>query len=68
LQQQPRFVIPVRLGTALCAYLDRVEAREWLGRLLEPSPSTAPLPKVWFSPEFLGWYLAGLRRAGLPED
>jgi adenylate cyclase len=73
LQEQPRFVIPVRLKTALCAYLDRIpEAREWLGRLLELQPGLTiakyeASAKVWFSPEFLAWYLAGLRKAGLPE-
>jgi adenylate cyclase len=74
LQQQPRFVIPIHLRTALCAYLDRAEeASEWLGRLLELQPGLTiakyrAAAKVWFSPEFLGWYLAGIRRAGLPED
>ena len=73
LQQQPRFVIPIRLRTALCAYLDRTEeAREWLGRLLELQPGLTitkykAAAEVWFSPEFLSWYLAGLRKAGLPE-
>jgi len=74
LQQQPRFVTPIRLRTALCAYLDRAEeAREWLGRLLELQPGLTiakykAAAEVWFSPEFLAWYLAGLRKAGLPED
>jgi len=74
LQEQPRFVIPVRLKTALCAHLDRIEeAREWLGRLLELQPGLTiakyeASAKVWFSEEFLAWYLAGLRKAGLPED
>jgi len=73
LQQQPRFVIPIRLRTALCAYLDRTEeAREWLGRLLELQPGLTitkykAAAEVWFAPEFLSWYLAGLRKAGLPE-
>jgi adenylate cyclase len=74
LQQQPRFVIPMRLETALWAHLDRLDqAREWLGRLLELQPGLTiakykRAAKVWFSPEFLTWYLAGLRKAGLPED
>jgi adenylate cyclase len=74
LQQQPRFVIPVRLKTALCAHLDRIEeAREWLDRLLELLPGLTiakykAAAEVWFSPEFLAWYLAGLRKAGLPEE
>jgi len=73
LQQQTRFVIPIRLRTALCAYLDRSEeAREWLDRLLELQPGLTitkykMAAEVWFSPEFLAWYLAGLRKAGLPE-
>jgi len=73
LQQQPRFVIPIRLRTALCAYLDRTEeAHEWLGRLLELQPGLTiakyrAAAKVWFSREFLDWYLTGLRKAGLPE-
>jgi TolB-like protein/class 3 adenylate cyclase len=74
LQQQPRFVIPMRLKTALWAHLDRLDqAREWLGRLLELQPGLTiskykRAARVWFSPEFLAWYLAGLRKAGLPED
>jgi adenylate cyclase len=74
LQEQPRFVIPIRLKTALCAYLDRLdEAREWLGRLLELQSGLTiakykHAAEVWFSPEFLAWYLAGLRKAGLPEE
>jgi hypothetical protein len=48
------------------------EAREWLGRLLELQPGLTitkykAAAEVWFSPEFLSWYLAGLRKAGLPE-
>jgi adenylate cyclase len=74
LQQQPRFVIPIRLRTALGAYLDRAEeAREWLRRLLQLQPGLTitkyeAAAKVWFSREFLDWYLTGLRKAGLPED
>ena len=73
LQQQPRFVIPIRLRTALCAYLDRrEEAREWLGRLLALQPGLTiakykAAAEVWFLPEFLAWYLTGLCKAGLPE-
>jgi tetratricopeptide (TPR) repeat protein len=74
LEQQPRFVIPIRLRSALCAYLDRLdEAREWLGRLLEMQPGLTiakckAAAEVWFSREFLAWYLEGLRKAGLPEN
>jgi TolB-like protein len=73
LQEQPRFVIPVRLKTALCAHLDRTQdARECLARLLELQPGLTitkykTAAAVWFSPEFLAWYLTGLRKAGLPE-
>jgi tetratricopeptide (TPR) repeat protein len=73
LQQQPSFVIPVRLRTALCAYLDRIEeAGEWLDRLsvLQPGLTITTYKsaaEVWFSPKFLAWYLTGLRKAGLPE-
>jgi len=64
---------PIRLRTALCAYLDRTEeAREWFDRLLELQPGLMiakyqGAAKVWFSAEFLAWYLTGLRKAGLPE-
>jgi adenylate cyclase len=74
LQEQPRFVIPVRLKTALSAHLDRLdEARQWLGRLLELQPELTIAKykahaEVWFSQEFLAWYLVGLRKAGLPEE
>jgi tetratricopeptide (TPR) repeat protein len=38
-QQQPPFVIPIRLRIALCAYLDRAEeARGWLRRLVQLQP------------------------------
>jgi adenylate cyclase len=73
LQEQPRFVIPVRLKKALCAHLDRTQdARECLARLLELQPGLTitkykTAAEVWFSPEFLAWYLTGLRKAGLPE-
>ena len=74
MEQQPCFVIPIRLRTALYTYLDRLdEAREWRGRLLELQPGLTiakykSAAEVWFSPEFLAWYLAGLRKAGLPEE
>ena len=73
MQEQPRFVIPVRLKTGLCAYLDRIEeAGEWLDRLsvLQPGLTITTYKsaaEVWFSPKFLAWYLTGLRKAGLPE-
>jgi adenylate cyclase len=74
LQLQPGFVILTRLGTALNAYLDRAEeTHEWLGRLLVLQPGLTiakykAAAEVWFSEEFLTWYLAGLRKAGLPEE
>jgi len=74
LREQPRFIIPIRLKTAVLAHLGRVdEAREWLGRMLELQPALTiaeykAYAEVWFQPSFLTWYLNGLRKAGLPEE
>lgn len=73
LQQQPRFIIPIRLRAALCAYLDRIqEAREWLGRLSELQPGLTigkyrTAAKVWFSPEFLTGIWRGCARPDCPK-
>jgi adenylate cyclase len=74
LQEQPEFVIAIRLKAALCAYVGRIEeARDCLSRLLERQPdltiaSYRRSAQLWFSAKFLDWYLENLRKAGLPED
>jgi adenylate cyclase len=73
LHEQPYHPFYVRVKVALSGHLDHSEqAKEWITRLLGIIPDTTI---AWFeayaakflSPETLGVWLEGLRRAGLPE-
>jgi TolB-like protein len=76
LHAQPRSVVAMRFKLVSLAHLGRIdEARELLKRLLDLSPGLTIA--AWrasyattsvFTPEFLGRYVDGLRKAGVPEE
>jgi TolB-like protein/class 3 adenylate cyclase len=74
LREQPRYIHAVRTKVVLCAQLGRItEAHDWLSRVLELQPQLTVtgfrmLAGMRFSPELMGVYVEGLRRAGLPEE
>ena len=75
LREQPRYSIAIRMKVVSFAQLDRLdEARYWLKRLLELQPGLtiagwkASYGAPFLSPELLGVYVKGLRKAGVPEE
>jgi adenylate cyclase len=74
LREQPRYIHAVRTKVVLCAQLGRItEAHDWLSRVLALQPQLTVtgfrmLAGMRFSPELMGVYVEGLRRAGLPEE
>jgi TolB-like protein len=72
LHQWPNHHIVVRLKTALCGHLGRPEAGAWVARLreLNPAMTIAAYQSMArnFAPGTLAITVAGLRRAGLPEE
>jgi len=75
LREQPRYSIAIRMKLVSFAQLDRLdEARYWLKRLLKLQPGLtiagwkASYGAPFFSPELLGVYVEGLRKAGMPEE
>jgi len=75
LREEPRYSIAIRMKVVSFAQLDRLdEARYWLKRLLELQPGLtiagwkASYGAPFLSPELLGVYVKGLRKAGVPEE
>ena len=64
----------IRLKIISCAQIGRMEeARKWRERLLEIQPGATIAAykahsSVFFHPEALAVFVAGLREAGLPEE
>jgi tetratricopeptide (TPR) repeat protein len=73
LHEQPRAIAVVAFKTAACGHLGRTEeGRECVRRYLERAPGNTiadekRFPGTILSPEAFAVYVAGLRKAGLPE-
>jgi TolB-like protein/class 3 adenylate cyclase len=75
LHDQPCWVVAMRIKIVACAHFGRLdEARAELTRLLGLYPEMTitrwrtRLPATSFAPEYLALNVAGLRKAGMPEE
>jgi adenylate cyclase len=71
LREEPGYTSALRTKVVACAHLDRIEEarealREWIGA--QPGLTIAKFKMRVFLPEIMAMYVAGLRKAGLPEE
>ena len=75
LRELPRYRSSMYMKVILCAQLGRLEeARECLSQLREAQPGLtiawykARFATEWLAPQIAGFYVDGLRKAGLPDE